>query len=169
MRDSWNKAIGYILDDEGAEFNVSPTEPGGASKYGVSRSVLSEWNLAHGKLPASIADVGDVTTDLASQIYREKFADAIGFDTLPVGVDYRLLDIAVNLGVNGAKCLLDAVLGNYTGTPNPEIHSPSTTISDLSVGWIAIKSRSDNWHKFAHGWMNRNNRAISRALQMIGS
>src|ERR1019366_8219512 len=72
---------------------------------------LSDWNKKHGKPAATITDVGNMTTDLAGQIYTEDFLDPIRFNDLPPGVDYRLADICVNLGVSGGITALQLALG----------------------------------------------------------
>lgn len=169
MIGNWDKSIQYLLETEGSELNVGPSEPGGASKYGVSLTVLSEWF----KRVATVDDVAAVTPELASKIYRMKFADYIAFDTMPSGVDYRLLDIAANLGVAGGSTLLQAVVGDWQNHTIqqlvPMITDPKTVIRDLGMGWISIKSRAPNWFKYAHGWMNRNNLALERANAMLGA
>jgi hypothetical protein len=53
MQDNLSKALDFITTDEGEELNVSPDEPGGASKWGVTLTDLSE---VRGKV-CTVADV----------------------------------------------------------------------------------------------------------------
>lgn len=176
MLENTAKALAYILEDEGAEFNVSASEPGGASKYGVSVVALSDWNKKNGKPPATIADVGDMTPDLAGQIYTADYLDAIRFNDLPAGVDYRLADIAVNLGVTGGITALQLALGMWplTGIMDAATLAmlkgdAKTIILSLSAAWIAKKHESASWKTYGHGWSNRNVAATARAIAMVNS
>lgn len=181
MQANTAKALAYILEDEGAEFNVSPGEPGGASKYGVSVVALSDWNKKHGKPAATIVDVGNMTPDLAGQIYTADYLDPIRFNDLPPGVDYRLADIAVNLGVTGGITALQLALGMWplTGIMDSATMAmlkgdPKSLILSLSAAWIAKKHESPSWgpssvtkNGYGHGWSNRNIAATRRAIAMV--
>ena len=109
MQTNLAASLAYITGDEGGELNVSPDEPGGASKWGVSLTVLSE---VRGKV-CTVADVGALTQDDANQIYAARFAVPIHFDDLPGGVDYRMLDCAVTLGITGSIDVLQMALGMW--------------------------------------------------------
>lgn len=177
-------ALGYILDDEGPELNVGGSEPGGGSKYGVSMTVLAEWNKAHGLSVPTLSDLGRMTPDLAGAIYTARFATPIMFGRLPGGVDYRLLDVCVNLGIAGGVSLLQVVLGIWqapgaiddatvmaiSGVPAQSL------VMQIGAAWIAKKHESPNWFPspitktgYGHGWSNRNARATARALSLIGA
>lgn len=170
------KTLAFILEDEGAEFNVSGSEPGGASKYGVSVVALSDWNKKHGKPPATIADVGNMTQDLAGQIYTDDFLDAIRFDDLPAGIGYRLADASISLGVTGACLILQMSLQMYpcTGIMDEATLAavkkadPKIVIAALDAAWLAWKHgmSPDGWVKYNHGWINRVIRVRDRALAM---
>ncbi len=177
MRENREKAIAWVLEDEGAEVNVSPSEPGGISKYGVSLQTMQEWCRAKSSYPGYPAPTGDdvraLTPERAAQFYGEWFADRIGFDDLPAGIDYMMLNVAVSLGVGGSLTLLSAVMnvwGLLTRTDFSQLmlHAdPGSVILNLSVGWIARKSASPSWLTFGHGWVNRKLRAEQRALGML--
>ena len=64
MQANLAQSLAYITGDEGPELNVSPGEPGGASKWGVSLTVLSE----HLGKPCAVADVAALTPDDANTI-----------------------------------------------------------------------------------------------------
>lgn len=181
MNSNRSQALQYILEDEGAEFNVSASEPGGASKYGVSVTALSDFNKRNGKPPATIADVGNMTPELAGQIYKADYLEPIRFNDLPSGVDYRLADIVVNLGVTGGITALQLALGMWpiTGIMDAATLAmlngdPKAIILSLSAAWIAKKHESANWgpspvtkNGFGHGWSARNIRATARAIAMV--
>src|ERR1035438_5885660 len=112
MQTNLAQSLTYITDDEGPELNVSPDEPGGASKWGVTLTDLSE---VRGRVCT-----GDVaaarTQDDANQISSTRFAVPIHFNDLPAGVDYRMLDCAVTLGVTGAINALQMCLAMWPMT-----------------------------------------------------
>lgn len=175
MLTNLQKALGFILSDEGPELNIGGSEPGGASRFGVSVTALSDWHKQRGLPTATVADVSAMTADLAGQIYTHNFADPIRFNDLPGGVDYRLLDIAVNLGVTGGTTALQLALGMWpiSGTMDAATMSavalvdPSALVRMLSASWISKKHESANWPKYGRGWSARNARATVNALTMV--
>lgn len=176
------QALAWIDGDEGPELNVGGSEPGGSSKHGVSMTVLQEWHRSHGLPPPTMDDMRAMDATLAGQIYTANFAVPLRFDELPSGVDYRVLDIAVNLGVSGGATALELALGLWpiTGTMDDtvvaaaKLEDPRALVAALSAAWIAKKHESPNWGPspitktgYGHGWSNRNARATARALSLI--
>jgi len=178
------RALAFIDEDEGPELNIGGSEPGGSSKHGVSMTVLQEWHQSHGLPPPTMDDMRAVDATLAGQIYTAKFADPIRFNDLPGGVDYRLLDIAVNLGVAGGVMALelalqvwpvDGVMTDALLASSRQI-DPHALIEALSAVWISKKHESPNWNPspitrngYGRGWTNRNIRATARAIDLIGA
>lgn len=178
MRENRDAAVDFLFRWEGDELNTSLSEPGGASKYGVSVPVLTEFNVMRGLPPASVADIAALTRDKAKEVCLDRFGTAIDFDDLPAGVDLMMLNVSFNLGVSGGLGLLAAVLGSWSSTsiadlvPLARAADPKQLIRDLSMGWIAIKSRSPSWaprnfHGYGHGWTNRHLAAIPAAVALI--
>jgi lysozyme family protein len=175
-------ALAYIDEDEGPEVNISPNEPGGESKHGVSLTFLSDWRKTKGLPPATIDDVAAVTSETAAQAYTDMFAVPLRFDELPGGPDYRLLDIVVNLGLHGGIIALQLALGMWplTGTMDDATvelakqADPKALVMALGAVWISKKHESPNWVPspvtktgYGHGWTNRCNKANARALALI--
>ncbi len=174
MKQNLAQALEWIDADEGPELNISSSEPGGSSKHGVSMTVLREWHAAHGLPAPTMNDMRAVDSKLAAEIYTARFADPIKFEALPAGVDYRLLDIAVNLGVTGAVMLLERVLGNpvqgkLDDDDLAEVASidPTDLVKKLGAAWLDKKRAGGGWTKYGNGWTNRANRAEPRALSLI--
>lgn len=176
MKETFTKCMPLILASEGSELNLSPGEPGGASRYGVSVDALTDWNRALGRPRANIADVENMTPDLATSIYKKFYADRIRFDELPAGVDYRLLDAAINLGVTGGARLVQVALGIWPVTGKMDDDTvratftidPQTMVRMIGAAWLSKKFESSGWQKSGHGWTNRRNRVDIDALKMIG-
>jgi lysozyme family protein len=187
MKQNRPATFAAILASEDGTLNVAKSEPGGASKWGVSVDFLTDWyRLKNMGRKATVDDVAKLTDQDAMTIYGVMILDAIHFDDLPSGVDYRLADIVTNLGVTGGITLLQIVLGMWqpTGHVDEEtmsrIHGidPLEMVAALSAAWITKKHDSPSWypvsvnpnskvaHGAGHGWTNRNISATALALSM---
>ena len=177
MEQNLQTALNYIFASEGG-MTIAAAEPGGASNLGISMVTYGDWRKAHKQAAPTITDLQNLTVEEATQIYTANFAAPIRFNDLPSGVDYRLLDIAVNLGVTGGiKCLQIAlqtiaknnpVDGKFTDEllALVKLQNPLTLIEDLSVVWIADKAASPHWNLYQDGWTIRSQRVTAQANQM---
>ncbi len=120
-------AVSYILEDEGPEINVSPSEPGGISVYGLSLTYMKE--IVPG---TTFDDVRAITRDRAAEIYGTIVAPTVRFDDLASGPDYRLLDIRVNLGLTGGVQALELALGRFplTGRLTDDLVAAANTVPE---------------------------------------
>jgi len=169
------QSLSYITSDEGQELNISSGEGGGASKWGVTLTDLSE---VRGKV-CTVADVAALTQDDASQIYGTRFAVPIHFDELPAGVDYRMLDCAVTLGVTGAIEALQMCLAIWpqTGTMDAptlvavNAATPAILVLQLDAAWLTWKRglTATGQGKYGHGWLNRVLKVRARLPEMMGT
>lgn len=94
MRASFDQSLKRILVHEGGWSNRK-SDPGGATMYGVTQRVYDGYRKnrkleQHTVRKISMNEVGD--------IYRTLYANKIRFDDLPRGIDYVVLDGAVNSG-----------------------------------------------------------------------
>jgi lysozyme family protein len=175
MNINLSSALAYITGDEGQELNISSGEGGGASKWGVTLTDLSE---VRGKV-CTVADVAALTQDDASQIYGTRFAVPIHFDELPGGVDYRMLDCAVTLGVTGAIDALQMCLAIWptTGVMDAatlaavKAATPAVLVLQLDAAWLTWKRglTPTGWGKYGHGWTNRVLKVRGRLPAMMGA
>lgn len=182
MNENRQKALDCILVSEDGTLNTGKTEPGGASKWGVSVVYLSDYNKKFGRPPATVADVAALSRDDAVKVYSTMMLDEILFDSLPDGVDYRLADMVVTQGTTGGITLLQLALQMWPITGIMDSLTLSLTkaqdqrdlIGRMSAAWIATKHRDPNWNPsdvtksgYGHGWSNRNVAATSQALGMV--
>lgn len=168
------KVLAFVDEDEGPELNISPAEPGGSSKHGVSMTVLREWRKKRGMSPPTMDDMRAINSVLAATIYSEMFALPIRFYDLHSGVNYRLLDISINLGLAGARVVLAEVLGvdkvaSYSDGVIASINALDSRDAILKLGaaWLHYKKINGGWEKYGRGWSARAVRAEARALSMI--
>lgn len=170
-------ALVFIAEDEGPEVNVSPDEPGGISCRGVTLIVLGEYNKEHGLPPAVAADVAALTQDLADKVYIWRFLDPIRFNDLPSGIDYRMADSAITLGLSGSCIAVQMALALWpvTGVMDDatiaaiKAEDPKLVIAALDAAWITWKHgmTPTGWAKYGHGWTLRVRRVRDRALAML--
>lgn len=175
MQANLNQSLTYITGDEGPELNVSPGELGGASKWGVTLTVLSE---ARGKV-CTVDDVAALTEDDANAIFSTRFAGPIHFDELPSGVDYRMLDCAVTLGITGSIEALQMCLAIWPATGKMDAATlaavaaatPAVLVLQLDAAWLTWKRglTPTGWDLNGHGWTNRVLKVRRRLPAMMGA
>lgn len=171
--------IGYVLADEGPEVNQSTDEPGGVSRYGVSLAAYSDYRRAE-KLPAPVvADVAAMTPAAATEFYAWFLGDMM-LDQLPEALAYRIADLAVTLGREGAVEALCVALGVW---PMPatmtaalvtdaEAADQRSLLLALGAAWLATKRTQGGAAgkaRYGHGWNVRANRVHDRAAAMVTS
>lgn len=175
MQDNWINSYPLLLVSEGSELNISPTEPGGASIFGVSVTALSDLRKSRGLPPATVDDIKNLTAADVEDFYKSVTAKACRFDDLPKGVDYRALDIFTNLGPTGGAWCLQIALGMWplANTITDDVMSevgkvaPEVLIVALGAAWLSKKHESSGWPQSGHGWTNRANRVTQDAAAML--
>jgi lysozyme family protein len=124
---SFEKAIEFTLKWEGGYSN-DPTDPGGETKYGISKR-------AHPDL-----DIANLTLEDAKDIYRAEYWDASGCNNLSEPFDMVVFDAAVNMGIRRSKSLLTIAKGwqDY-----------------LFLRLERYISMREQYPQFIFGWVNR--------------
>lgn len=92
------RAVALIIEKEGGYVN-NPRDPGGETKYGISRRVY----------PA--LDIANLTEERAAAIYRRDYWNACRCDELPPDIAVLVFDCAANQGVGAATALLQEAAG----------------------------------------------------------
>lgn len=123
-----DNAINYMIDHvEGSQ--LIPNDNGkGPTKFGINQTANPE------------VDVPNLTREQAAGIYKKKYWDGIGADSIPENMRYAAFDTAVNMGPDTAKAMVDQS-GN---DPQKLLDSRSARYSDLGAkqpdnapGWSA--------------------------------
>ena len=146
---NFDQAFERLIDHEGG-FVDHPSDPGGATNYGISqRSYPGE-------------DIRGMTLARAKEIYARDFWGPAGCDAMPEAVRFDLFDMAVNSGVRAAvKTLQDAV-----GETSDGILGPRTLQAVQSMPADRVRARFNgarlhfmaglsNWPAFSRGWARR--------------
>lgn len=140
MRETFTAYFPELMKHEGGYVD-HPSDPGGATKYGITIGTLAAWRDA----PVTKADVRQLTKDEAAKIYRKRYWDAIGGDTLPAGVDAVAMDIAVNHGVGRWKQWMPIIAGL----------APVDAVRALCERRRKFYRSLSTFSKFGKGWMRR--------------
>jgi lysozyme family protein len=170
MKDNYDRCLAEVLEQEGGYSN-DPGDSGGPTKYGITiHDARMYWK--HG---ATAADVRAMPLDVAKQIYRSKYWDAISGDDLPSGVDLAVFDYGVNSGIHRAAM----VLQRFLGVPDDGVIGPHTLdalreqpagdahlVAEICDERLAFLRRLGIWHLFGRGWGRRVAEVKALALKM---
>lgn len=127
----FNKALAFVLAKEGGYSN-DPTDRGGETNFGIS----SKANPG--------VDIKNLTKEGAGAIYKAKYWDAIGADSLPAGLRLAAFDAAVQHGVGTAKRLIEQAGGDV-----------AKLIGARKALYANLIERDPSQKKFEKGWANR--------------
>lgn len=157
---NFDQAFARLVDPshEGGYVN-NPADPGGETKYGISRRSYPE------------EDIKNLTLERAKLLYRRDFWNPAGCDALPDEVKFEVFDLAVNTSARGdpkqaikllqrAACMpeyeVDGVLGPHTllmiGSIEP--HKLLRRLQGLRIRFYTGMKR-DWFAEFGRGVMNR--------------
>lgn len=131
MRPDFNRALKAVLAHEGG-YTDDGTDPGGATKFGISLRFLRAQGLDAGDLDGDgdidQDDIRLLTVASAAGFYKKNFWDRYGYgDFIEHQVADKAFDLAVNMGpgaahrclqrglrAHGLKVLEDGILGPKT-------------------------------------------------------
>ncbi|MCA0422117.1 MAG: hypothetical protein LCH61_02125 [Proteobacteria bacterium] len=162
--------LAMTLQFEGG-FANHPIDPGGATKYGITRKVLAEWRGRS----VSIADVRALTRSEVEAIYRRLYWETVGGDELPGGVDVAVFDLAVNSGVGRASRTLQQAVGavpdGIVGVDT--VRAARALPADALVRLICTARRSflqklRIFPTFGRGWLRRVDAIEALGLSLAG-
>lgn len=152
MQSTYAQAISQVLKDEGGYTN-DPKDPGGPTNWGITiHDAQTYW-----KADATAEDVKSMPLSVAEDIYSRHYATAIGYDSLPAGVDYCVFDYAVNSGV--ARALM--VYNRF------KTQDPITAINSIYNERLKFLQRLRTWPVFGKGWTSRCTNGRALALSMV--
>jgi lysozyme family protein len=100
-----DKIISDIIKKEGGFVNLKQ-DRGGATKWGVTQSTLTDWLGRE----ATIEDVKNLSQDDAFEIFYRLYYQGPHIDTLPEAIQPIITDMAVNHGPKKAIKLLQEVI-----------------------------------------------------------
>lgn len=166
--DRFEKIIEFIIKNEGGYVD-HPSDPGGATKYGISFRFYKQLNPSTSK-----EDMEELTLQAARDIYYEEWYKKYNYHEIE---DYRvaakLLDFAVNMGPSRAHKIIqravnlvekssaitvDGIIGPIT------IRYINSCTAMILIDYMALLACSyyielcndnENNYSFIRGWINR--------------
>lgn len=124
---TFEECVEIILKHEGGYVN-DPDDPGGATKYGISKAAHPD------------VDIPTLTYEKAKAIYKKEYWDAPGLESKPANLRLMYFDCAVNQG-KGAAATIYKTAGNDVGA--------------FARARMKRYRENKNWKKYGAGWMCR--------------
>jgi lysozyme family protein len=146
---NFEHAFAIVIGHEGGYVN-HPSDPGGETKYGISKR----------SYPA--LDIATLTLDDARAIYRRDYWNRIKGDDLPPHVAVQVFDAAVNHGCGQAIRLLqracgvseDGLIGPVT-LATAQAMDPLRFLCRFNAARLEFYTDLPTWPTFGRGWARR--------------
>jgi lysozyme family protein len=150
---NFDQAFDALLNHERG-YSDHAADPGGKTRYGITEAVAREVGYR--------GDMRELPLDLAKQIYKNSYWDAVKADQLPGAVRYLVFDAAVNSGVGQAARWLqravkvkdDGVIGPMTLMAANQ-SNPEALARRVLAQRLRFMSGLANWPAFSRGWARR--------------
>ena len=177
MISNYSQSLAFLLQSEGG-FGDRPADPGnhlpdgrrGCTNLGVTQSA---WEDYAGRR-VSTQEMRILTRETVAPFYKNRYWDHCLCDSLPIGVDYLVFDLAVNAGVRRASKMLQECVGAYVdGVIGPETlrkvadADPRVLIKAFSDAKEAFYRSLPTFPTFGEGWLIRVETAEARANRML--
>lgn len=168
------RCLDAVFKAEGI-FSNDPGDPGGATKYGITRATLARWR-GH---PVTVADVMAMEMDEARAIYRAYYWIVVRAGELPSGVDLVVFDVAVNSGPGRAVKMMqravavtaDGIFGPMTMRAIAAMPAANIVIALDGIRrkfYRGLVARDPSQSRFIKGWLNRVDATTKLARDMLG-
>ena len=168
MKENFDLALRALLKHEGGYVN-HPSDPGGMTNLGVTKTVWEEW-VGH---PVDEKQMRALTPELVAPLYKKKYWDKVCGDELPTGVDLAVFDLAVNSGPGRAAQMMQKVLGvAQDGAIGPQTLlkavniDSSKLVADYNAERLAFLMALPTWGTFGKGWGRRVAEVTEQATHM---
>lgn len=166
---NWSLIAVFLKQSEGG-FVMNPHDPGGATNYGVTIGELSACR----KRPCTVSDVRNLSWIEARDILKSQYWDAVHGDDLPSGLDYCVVDAAVNSGPVRAIEWLQASVGvqadgHYgviTAAAVAAVNDRQAAIKRYDAARLGFMRHLRTWRFFSRGWSARVNLVTERAEKL---
>lgn len=145
----FDPAFERLIGHEGGYVN-NPVDPGGATKYGISRR----------SYPGE--DIEGMTLERAKAIYLRDYWGPAGCDAVPDAIKFDLFDMAVNAGVKtaiktlqrAARVTDDGIIGPHTLLAVQSLPA-GTLAARFNGARLAAMTELPTWPAFGKGWARR--------------
>ena len=145
---SFNQAFDRLIGHEGGYVN-NPNDPGGETKFGISKRSYPSLNIAN------------LTREMAKAIYLKDFWLPLGEDAHPA-IKYQAFDFAVNAGIQTAIRKLQQAIGvaddgNFGPISRKTMNEmPTSAVLFLyNAKRIEFYASLSTFSTFGKGWVRR--------------
>ena len=170
MKNNWEQCFALILKNEGGYVD-NPSDSGGATNLGCTKATWESW-VGH---PVTKEDIKALTPFDVMPLYKARYWDAISGDDLPAGVDYAVLDFAINSGPARAAKTLQQVLGvTADGKIGPATIAAFETANSREIATKVCEARLTflqslpTYGTFGKGWSKRVSEVERVSFNMVG-
>ena len=154
---NFDTAFERLIGHEGGYVN-NPADPGGETKYGISKRAYPD------------VDIAALTVEQAKAIYLRDYWGRAQCDTLPPAVAFQVFDTAVNSGIGQAIRFLqravgvadDGVMGALTMNAVRTVDAESL-VARFNGQRLDFMTKLSTWDTFGRGWARR----IAKNLQEV--
>lgn len=157
MNYNFEQCLALVLTSEGGFVN-NLKDSGGMTNLGVTKAVWEKW-VGH---PVTEADMRALGPKDVTPLYKANYWDKISGDSLPLGVDYAVFDMAVNSGVGRAAKTLQQVLGvgadgkiGQATISACEAANAREIATGVCEARLAFLQSLPTYDTFGRGWANR--------------
>lgn len=154
---TFDQAFELLIGHEGGYVN-DPRDPGGETKFGISRR----------SYPGE--DIAGMTLERAKTIYRRDYWGPAGCDVVPDALKFDLFDTAVNSGVVAAIRMLQRAAGETVdGRLGPrtllasQAMDPERLMARFNGHRLDYLNDQPTWPAFGKGWTQRIAENLMRA------
>ena len=146
---TFDQAFAKLIDHEGGYVN-DPRDPGGETKFGISKRAYPD------------VDIANLTLEQAKAIYLRDYWTRAQCDTLPPVVAFQVFDTAVNSGIGQAIRFLqravgvadDGVVGALTMAAVRRLDAESLA-ARFNGQRLEFMTKLSTWDTFGRGWARR--------------
>lgn len=146
---NFDKAFASLIDNEGGYVD-NPNDPGGETKFGISKR--SYPNL----------DIANLTLNDAKNIYHKDFWNRFNGDDWTYIVSFQIFDAAVNHGIENAirfaqracNVVDDGHFGPISMAAMKELNEHKFVLRFLAER-LEFMTKLSTWNTFGRGWARR--------------
>ena len=153
-----------------------PSDPGGATNFGITINVLAAWRGQ----PVTVADVKALTYEEAERIFHARYWQPMRLDQMPYPAALMAYNCGVNSGPARGARFLQAALNRQGNTlavdgkigpmtiAAANAADQARLVADFSAAYEAYYRSLSTWPVFGKGWMNRLRDVTGKAAQAAG-
>jgi lysozyme family protein len=171
-KDNYSACLAFTLQAEGG-LSRDRKDPGNwtGGKVGVGTFKGTKYGISAASFPH--LDIANLTLDDVKPIYKTRYWDAVGGDSLPAGVDLAVWDYGVNSGPSRALREIQAIVGaKVDGRLGPETITRSATAGVKQIQMLCARRLSfmrslKIWNINKNGWSARVAKVEAKGVAMF--